>query len=490
MQTVHLRITDGRTGKPTPVRISVRDLQGHSFAPLGRMTEFSTASGEDLGGHVWHEGRPWYYIDGTCEIRLPIGSLELDARKGPEYLPLKKTIHLAAGQLSLRESISPWISDTNPGWYSGDLRVHDMSPHAALLEGAGENLDMVQILCRTSAGRQGKTSRISNMLAFSGTEACLSNCHCQVVVNTMNQHHFLGTVGLLDCHRPVFPLDFGGEGGYEDWSVVDWCDQCHRKRGVVTWPDLPRLSQDHPQGEALAAAILGKMDVFEITQLSGFDDEKIARYYDLLNCGIRMGLGGASGKESNQTLMGSHRTYAYLEGELTPERWAQSVRAGKTLIGNGPHLRFEVGEKGPGSNLVLERGGRITARAMASLPGLMDRVEILEKGKVVATGRACEEDGTASVEVELECQSGTWLAARCLEKRPRPNEALLFAHSSPVWIEVPSRPLLAGPEASRRFIQLLDQTQTWVLQKARCEREKDREHLLNHLREASTHLEK
>src|SRR5439155_13924807 len=126
---------------------------------------------------------------------------------------------------------------------------------------------------------------------------------CHVAVNTLNEHPVLGTVALLNSHRPVFPLRFGAPDALDDWSVADWCDQCHRKAGLVVWPDLPRLTPEALQGEALAALILKKVDAFEI---SPFDDpcsDKLQLYYRLLDCGLRPVLVGSSGKQSNRQVL-------------------------------------------------------------------------------------------------------------------------------------------------------------------------------------------
>src|SRR5262249_11107259 len=120
-----------------------------------------------------------------------------------------------------------------------------------------------------------------------------------------------GTVALLDSHRPVYPLRFGSDLP-DDWSVADWCDQCHRKRGCVVWPDLPRLVAEHLQGESLAALLLGKIDAFEISRFDDTNAGAVDDWYRLLNCGLRVPLAGGSGKDSNVVALGAMRAYVRL----------------------------------------------------------------------------------------------------------------------------------------------------------------------------------
>jgi hypothetical protein len=47
MLTVHVRINDSSTGKPTPVRLRITDGAGVYHPPLGRQVHFATAEGAD-----------------------------------------------------------------------------------------------------------------------------------------------------------------------------------------------------------------------------------------------------------------------------------------------------------------------------------------------------------------------------------------------------------------------------------------------------------
>src|SRR5262245_39050229 len=117
--TVHVRVNDAATGQPTPVRLCLR--QGEQFfAPLGRSTTFAIRRGENVGGQVSLGGEPHFYIDGTCEVRLPAGDIDIAISKGPEYTPSRQSVRLAPGQMSLRLEIANATDLRQEGWYSGD----------------------------------------------------------------------------------------------------------------------------------------------------------------------------------------------------------------------------------------------------------------------------------------------------------------------------------------------------------------------------------
>jgi hypothetical protein len=478
MLTVHVRINDAATGKPAPVRVRFLDPSGAPHAPLGRLAEFAVGPGEDLGGNVRVGPARFAYIDGACEVRLPAGKVIVEVHKGVEYVPLRREVVLGAGQISLRLAVERWADLRAEGWYAGDARAHELSPHAALLEGAAEDLAFVHLLARERPAEHGRPAAVSNLLAFSGTKAALEGQGCAVAVNTLNGHPVLGTVALLNCHRPVFPLRFGDPEGSDDWSVADWCDQCHRKSGLVTWPDLPRLTADCPQGEALAALLLGKVDAFEVCSFPEVEPPVLADWYRLLDCGCRLPLVGASGKDSNAVTLGRVRTCARLapgqEPALGP--WIEAVRAGRTFITNGPLLTLTAGGEGPGALIAAGVGKSVPVRAEARSAVPFDQVEILSGGTVVAAKTASGNRQSAVVEMELPVTASTWLAARCWSHERLPDGQCIYAHTSPVHIEVAGRPrpdaVTAGP-----LVEVLEHTRDWIARAARCPTEHHREHL-------------
>ncbi len=480
MLTVHVRVVDAATGQPTPVRAAFTGPAGERFVPFGRLADFPTGPGEDVGGHLLHGGRRYVYLDGGCEVPLPAGvPVTVELSKGPEFSPVLREVTLGPGKVALRLTADRWVDLRPAGWYAGDTRAHALTPHAALLEGAAEGLAVVNLLARERPAH--------DLLAFSGTRPALEAPGCLVAVNTLNTHPVLGTVALLDSHRPVFPLRFGGPDGTDDWSVVDWCDQCHRKRGLVVWPDLPRLTPEAPQGEALAAALLGKVDAFEISAFREEEPAALADWYGLLDCGLRLPLAGGSGKEGNAVALGSVRTYARLQPgeELSSAAWTAAVRAGRTFVTNGTLLTLEVDDHGPGhvfEQLPESRPIRVRVEAQGVLP--FDHVEVLYNGEVVAARDAFGNRQSAVLEAGFTPARPGWLAARCRGKDRLPDGQLVYAHASPVWFHPGGKPPCPADAAVGRLRAVLDRTLDWTAHAARCDNPKAREHLLGVLNAA------
>jgi hypothetical protein len=490
MHTVHLRVNDAATGKPTPVRLRVLDAGGTYRAPFGRLETFATGPGEDVGGNLRVGAERFAYIDGACEVRLPPGPVTVEVSKGPEYSPLRREVTLGPGQISLRLAVERWADLRPEGWYAGDTRATELPPHAALVEGAAEGLAVVNLLARERPG-QGGAPAVPNLLAFSGTRPALEVPECLVAVNTLNAHPLLGTVALLNCHRVVYPLRFGGPEGLDDWSVADWCDQCHRKSGLVVWSDLPRLTADHPQGEALAALVLGKVDAYEVSRLDDPEPEVLGHWYRLLDCGLRVPLAGGSGKGSNAVALGAVRTYARIPpGEaLSYAAWVEAVRAGRTFVTNGPLLSLTV--EGQGSGTVIEaprEGRRVRVRAEAQGSAPFDRLEVLADGEVIADKEASGNRQSAALEVEHAPAGGGWLAARCWGREKLADGQCVYAHTSPAYVQAEGRPVRPLSETVAPLLAILERTSEWVAGEARCENERQREHLAGVLEEARREL--
>jgi hypothetical protein len=480
-QTVHVRVNDAATGRPTPVLIRFEGPDGAYYPPFGRLAEFATGRGEDVGGNCRVDGRSFAYIDGACEVRLPVGPVNVWAFKGSEYQPLGQTLVVSPGKMAFRLTIERRRNPRQEGWYPGDTQVYFLPPHAALLEAAAEDLAVVNLLACAVEGNSHPPA-LPNLLAFSGQRPALESADPLIVVNTRNEHSVLGRLALLNCHRPVYPLLFGGPKGHDDWTLADWCDQCHRKGGLVVAADF--FSQRRwERGEVIADLILGKIDALDVAQYWLARSEQAVEffwpwYYLLLNCGLRVPLVGGSSKDSNTTRLGAVRTYARLApGEgLTYRNWIEAVRAGRTFVSDSSALLlFTVNGRGPGSILRLPPSAekvqvRVEAQGLVRFPHL----QVIGNGQVVAEGgqpggSPGPPTDTAVLEAEVPVGEGGWLAARL--------GYLPGAHTSPVYLESEGRPQQPDPVALRFLRNHLDAMLEWVAREGRFENDQQRQRL-------------
>ncbi len=487
MQQVHLRINDAANGKPTPVRLRITDADGRYYAPHGRLTEFATGPNQDVGGNVLIGLKPWAYIDGACEILLPPGELHIEIAKGPEYKPINEKIALLAGKMSMRFTIERWSDLRAQGWHSSDTRTHFLSTEAAALEAAAEDVDLVHLLAKKITLRDafGKAVHaIPNIVAFTGQNLCHANDRHAVAVGTLNEHPVLGSLALLHCHRVVFPLNFGGPLGREDWTLFDWCEQCHRKKGLVVWTNPLHQTEALTYGEPLADLILGEIDAFEVTFFENSPFDAMADYYQLASAGLIVPLVGASGKDSNGIALGMMRTYAHLDDSVpfSFAAWIEAVRAGRTYVSNGPLLDVTINGQRRGSHIELQTNDGpliVHAKAKSNVP--FDRLELMWNGDVIAKINASSEwPHGATLEFKLPAAQSGWLAIRCvgetlLPSRPAPQR--VFAHTSAIAVRREGSCDWADAHTVQTLLADLEALLIWAREKARCDTAAERERL-------------
>src|SRR5262245_34151556 len=478
---VHVRVTDAESGQPTPVRIRIGGPNSEYYPPLGRPAEFPVGRNEDVGGHVYLNQKRYAYIDGGAEFPLPAGvPLSVEITKGPAYLPFRETANLGEGQLTLRFTVRRWADDDWANLIAADSRCHFLSPHSARLEAAAEGLDLVNLLATVQdyPSPDGHLYRvIPNMTAFSGQTPALDG----VFVNTFNVQPALGRLGLLNCHRAVYPLTFGHADETDDWSLADWCDQCHRKKGLVVWCDAYRAEAGLPGGEALVNAILGRVDAIEVDA-----HERTAPFltfwYRLLHAGVRLPLVGGSGKDSNRIALGGVRALTPGGEARSYADWVEAVRAGRSVATNGPFLQLFMDDQAFQTRVTLETPRPVQLRALAASVVPFERLELVSNAGVFATTKPTGQGVlTAALEAEVVPPNGGWFAARCIgaAKSELYPHVPAFAHTSPVSVEVGGRPVPRKPDAVAALRREVEDVRHWVETEGQFTMPKRKEHLLS-----------
>jgi hypothetical protein len=99
-----------------------------------------------MGGDCKVRGTPYAYIDGTCQIELPVGPVYVEVVRGFEYTPVRRLVEVKPGQRDLLLKIRRAFDMKQRQFYSGDTHVHFLSAQSSHLEAAAEDLNVVNLL--------------------------------------------------------------------------------------------------------------------------------------------------------------------------------------------------------------------------------------------------------------------------------------------------------------------------------------------------------
>ena len=336
-QWVHVRVVDADTGDPVGCRVHFRSKEGVYLAPHGHQADVNIAWFEDMGGDCKTGGTPYAYIDGTCQIELPVGASFVEVARGFEYEPTRRQLEIKPGQRHLTLPVKRAFDMKAEGFFSGDTHVHFLSSQSSVLEAEGEDLNVVHLL----ASQWGRL--FTSWEEFTGGVAPTSTENHLVYVSQENRQHVLGHISLLGLRELVAPMCTGGP--QEDWIggeiqalMADWAEECRAQGGLVIMPHMPV-----PDFENAANIVLGQADAAEMCWV--WEGEEIGQgergYYRWLNVGQKLPIVGGTDKMSNGRILGGSRTYARIpEGrEFTFDNWCRAVRSGPDLRQHRRHDR-------------------------------------------------------------------------------------------------------------------------------------------------------
>jgi hypothetical protein len=453
-----------------PSRWSVVDDRGGAWFPDGRPPKWD-----------FHD-RPLFHGD-DLELEVPAVPLTVTCARGMEFGTATTALTPTAGTTTQVELEPERLYDPAArGWYGGDLHVHMnysgdqvAGPDDAACMQAGEGLHLMSLV----AGNLGQT-RVYDREAFEATAGQdlpwtdrdrVARFGVEYRNDLLGHFHALGPAGRPSRYHS------GHERSDEpfDWPANAVACQEFRDLGATvgyTHPVFSPLADGSPAGafrfprtvearELVADAALGLVDSVDLIGPSDVEGTAVL-YHHLLSCGLR--LAATVGTDvwlsySRGPLLsnppGWGRVYADLRGQpLSVGAFAEAVRAGRTLATNGPFLELLVDGRGPGDPVAATPGRRLPVTVRCQGPGV-ERLELAGPDGVLA---AAEAGGGAApaIDTEVLVDGSLWLCAVARGPgHPSVLGPVVFAHTSPVWVEVGGRPV-RRPASARWLLDWLD----------------------------------
>ncbi|MEN8203782.1 MAG: CehA/McbA family metallohydrolase [Bacteroidota bacterium] len=450
---VKVRILEKGTGKPVAVRLHVHGELGEYLAPVDRHRIPNNAWFEDYSVDFVHRGRhSCTYISGETTMKLPLGKVYFEVTKGFEIKPVRKVLSISEATEKVEIEIEKVLAWREKGWISADTHVHFLSPGSALIEGAAEGVNVVNLLASQWGELFTNVGDFDGKTTFGSREAG-GDGEYLVRVGTENRQHVLGHISLLGYTGDMInPLTTGGPdesalGDPIEILLTEWAAQCKKQDGVVILPHFPS-----PRMENAASIVSGNVDGVEMTSwgdfYSGINPYSLADWYRYLNCGYFVAAVGGTDKMSAGAAVGAVRTYARIrkDREFTFDEWKEAIRNGETFVSFGPLMNFSVDGKPMGSRIEMsKRGGTVDISwELASVTVPMSRVELIVNGEVKESMEISpwKASGNWSVKVK----KSSWVALLVRGHYPDKPE-IITAHSSPVMMQVEGSQMMAAADA-------------------------------------------
>jgi hypothetical protein len=461
-------IVDAGSGALLPARVYIQSSNGDWFFPKstakkGSALPFRRQAGpKSLEMHTTLSAHPF-------SAELPAGRYVIWAERGKEYFPAEEVVTVGDAPLTVKLKLKRWIDMAKLGWYSGDTHSHQPlanMTNLVMAEDVNVGFPMTEWVTASDTSpakankAQGPIPR-AEVLKLDATHIIYPLNTEYEIFTTAGKSHTLGAILILG-HKTPFDIGVPPVG-----SVVA---QARREGALLdlekhSWPwsiamvpimkvDLFELSNNHVWQTEFAfhswttnaAGKYMKLDMDETGFTEwGWLDFGFKTYYALLNCGFRLRPCAGTAAGVHPVPFGFGRVYVNLPNGFNYEDWMKGLSEGRSFVTTGPMMFVEINGAAPGSDLNLAANAK-EIQLNATIEGIrpLERIEIVVNGKVVRTVNPANEKnehGTFVTKIHSAepVDTSGWIAVRAFEQNG--GRRNLFAHNSPVFFEIPGKPL-------------------------------------------------
>ena len=298
---------------------------------------------------------------------------------------------------------------------------------------------------------------IGDVPAFNATGVLVNN-------GEEHRHNFAshgegyGHVMFLNIKTLVKPVSLGPGitgGGNDDRPLRPGIDDARQQGGTIIWCHNSFGYED------VLNALTGRLhalNVFDGSRRGLFEES----YYRYLNVGLKMPISTGT----DWFIYDFARVYVRSADPLTVAAWLDGLKTGRNQATNGPLLTLRVNDHGCGDTIKLAKPGKVKIEASAQGRNNFQELQLVHNGKVIRRSAARAGDAGAAHEVsglapppltscaalarasyrakltaEIRVEETGWFAARVESTTKNELGYQLFAHTSPVYVEVAGKPM-------------------------------------------------
>ncbi|MEZ0076003.1 CehA/McbA family metallohydrolase [Planotetraspora sp. GP83] len=403
---------------------------------------------------------PFFHGDDLV-LDVPAEPLTVRVSRGMEYGTAETAVMPEPWRETLVELAPERIYDAAArDWYGADLHVHlnwagDLvaTPAEAAAAQHGEDLHVLNLVAGNVAGE--RVYDREALQHWAGRDLPWSDATHIARMGVEYRNDLLGHVHAFGIAAPP-PAYHTGFAGDADWPPnATACGElrelnavlgyAHPFHGPVSTPEeiIGDGCRDCSGRALVVDAALGLMDGVELLHFSDFSGT-VEVYRRLIGAGNRLAaLAGTdtmlsfTRQDTVSSPPGWERVYARLDGPLSAESFARAVRQGRTFATTGPWLELTVDGREPGDTLDLAPGDRVTITARTVGPEV-ERLEIRTAAGLLAESAALGPGGELTATLVVD--GPTYVVAVASGRgHPRSLHREVFAHTSPVYLDVAGR---------------------------------------------------
>jgi hypothetical protein len=429
-----------------------------AVAGLVRVTNLATGKPLSFGEEI-HRDKSWYSMPPRVVLHVPRGKVRVEAFHGLETELAVREIDLTAKDAAtLSIPLTRFYDAAARGLKSGNTHLHlqklthaEMDRYLRLVpRGDGLDLVFVSLLRRIPEERD----YITNTL----TEGDLGRLSAGGVLfgnGQEHRHNFgpggegFGHVMLLNILKLIEPVSIGpgimkeGTDGIplqrgirtarQDGASVIWCHNTFGHEDIPNW----------------VSGLVDAQNIFDGGEHGTYEDT----FYRYLNVGMKVPFSTGT----DWFIYDFSRVYVPMAGELTVKKWLGQLASGRSYITNGVFLEFSAGGKQIGDTIAAAAGDEVRIVGRALSRNQFGRVELVHNGRVVHAVDARMNGGhyAADLEFTVRVAEPGWLALR-VPRQAGQNEfgRELFAHTSPIYVEVGGRPIFRADVAQQLVAEM------------------------------------
>lgn len=399
-------VTDVTGGKPLDARLSISEGQKPVVQYLGRQRFFTELDRRGIADVAIAPGKYVFSVSSGGGVLGPSRRVDV------EVLP-RRTV-------TARVALTRLFNPTAKGWYAADLHHH-----ADQAEAVTPPADLAR--SQLAAGLD---------LLFVSDHDSTVNHRALEAISRRRGVPFIPGVELSASwgHFNAYPLRLG-EALRVDTSVAtvdDIFSEARRQGAIVVQVNHPFIPYGYFTSVANGVAPGGfnpDFDLLEINESASEDDEKVLHaVWDSWSTGHPYFLtAGTDTHDVWNAESGRVRTYAHLDGAVSADAFAASLKAGHGYVTRGP-LVFPA--------LMFGSRHRVRAGEVFRLAFEVDavdgvkRVDLIGEGKVVATQSPAGAPREAHVVFSASTLHASWFSLVMEDGQGRQ------AYTDPVWIDV------------------------------------------------------